>query len=59
MKNVLVISNYRAGRKTAVFNKKAVMKFLFKNAENFKIVDIAEADGIDKSEYDTIKHLVK
>ena len=54
MKNVLVISNYRAGRKTAVFNKKAVMKFLFKNAESFKIVDIAEADEIDKSKYDTI-----
>lgn len=54
MKNVLVISNYRAGRKTAIFNKKAVMKFLFKNAENFKIVDIAEADEIDKTQYDTI-----
>lgn len=54
MKKVLVVSNYRAGRKTAVLNKKILMKFLFKYAENFKIVDICEVDELDVSQFDTI-----
>ena len=54
MKKVLVVSNYRAGRKTAVLNKKTLRKFLFDNSESFKIVDISEVDEFDVSEFDTI-----
>lgn len=54
MKNVLVICNYKAGRKTAVLNKKKLKKFLFKNAEKFKILDICSDREIDVTDYDTI-----
>lgn len=54
MKKVLVVSNYRAGRKTAVLNKKTLRKFLYKNSEDFNIVDICDVDNIDTSDYDTI-----
>ena len=54
MKNVLVVSNYRAGRKTAILNKKKLRKFLYKNSENFKIIDICDVDNIDITEFDTI-----
>lgn len=54
MKKVLVVSNYRAGRKTAVLNKKALIKFLFKNAESFIIVDVCELDKIDTLNFDTV-----
>ena len=54
MKKVLVVSNYRAGRKTAVLNKKTLRKFLYKNSEDFSIVDICDVDNIDTSDYDTI-----
>ena len=54
MKKVLVVSNYRAGRKTAVLNKKVLRKFLHKNSESFKIVDICEVDHIETSDFDTI-----
>ena len=54
MKKVLVVSNYRAGRKTAVLNKKKLRKFLYKNSEKFKIIDICDLDNIDTSEFDTI-----
>lgn len=54
MKRVLVVSNYRAGRKTAVLNKKKLRQFLYKNSEDFNIVDICDVDNIDTSDYDTI-----
>lgn len=54
MKRVLVVSNYRAGRKTAVLNKKKLRQFLYKNSEYFNIVDICDVDNIDTSDYDTI-----
>lgn len=54
MKRVLVVSNYRAGRKTAVLNKKRLRQFLYKNSEDFNIVDICDVDNIDTSDYDTI-----
>lgn len=54
MKKVLVVSNYRAGRKTAILNKKTLRKFLYKNSEDFNIVDICDVDNIDTSDYDTI-----
>ena len=54
MKKVLVVSNYRAGRKTAVLNKKILRKFLYKNSEDFRIVDICDVDNIDTSEFDTV-----
>lgn len=54
MKKVLVVSNYRAGRKTAVLNKKTLRKFLYKNSEEFQIIDICAVDNIDTSEFDTI-----
>ncbi len=54
MKNVLVVSNYRAGRKTAVLNKKILKKFLYQHAEHFKIIDICDLDNINTTEFDTI-----
>ena len=54
MKNVLVICNYKAGRKTAILNKKKLKKFLFKNAEKFKIIDICSDSELDVTDYDTI-----
>ena len=54
MKNVLVVSNYKAGRKTAILNKKILKKFLYKHAEYFQIIDINDLDNINISPFDTI-----
>ncbi len=54
MNRVLVVSNYKAGRKKAVLNKKTLRKFLYKYSEYFNIVDICDLENINTSEYDTI-----
>lgn len=54
MKNILVVCNYRAGRKTADLNKKFLRKFLLENFEKISIVDICEVDDIDTSKFDTV-----
>lgn len=54
MKNVLVVSNYNAGRKKAIIHKKLMLKFLLKNCENFKFVTIDEFNDIDIDNYDTV-----
>ena len=54
MKNVLVVSNYNAGRKKAIMYKKLLHKFLMRNSENFKFITIDELDEIRNREYDVI-----
>ena len=54
MKNVLVVSNYNAGRKKAVMYKKLLHKFLLRNSENFKFITIDELDEINRGDYDVI-----
>lgn len=54
MKNVMVVFNYNAGRKQAIFCKKKIHKFLFNNCNEFKFVDIDEFNNFNLAEYDTI-----
>ena len=54
MKNVLVVSNYNAGRKKAIMYKKLLHKFLMHNSENFKFITIDELEEIRNSKYDVI-----
>ncbi len=54
MNNVLVVSNFNAGRKTAIKNKKKVLDFLIKRVNTFKFVGIDELNTIDVSAFDTI-----
>ena len=54
MKNVLVVSNYNAGRKKAIMYKKLLHKFLMHNSENFKFITIDELDEINRGDYDVI-----
>ena len=44
MNNVLVVSNFNAGRKKALKYRKAVQKFLLKNAKTFKFVSVDEIE---------------
>lgn len=54
MKNVLVVSNYNAGRKQALMQKKLLHKFLLKRCQKFKFISIDEFDEIDLKEFDTV-----
>ena len=54
MKNVLVVSNFNAGRKKALKYKKTVINFLIKNSNKFKFISVDEIDYIDLTDYDTI-----
>lgn len=54
MNNVLVVANYNAGRKQAVFHKKKLHKYLMKKCKKFKFVTIDEIDDINSDEFDTI-----
>lgn len=54
MDNVLVISNFNAGRKKAVMYKKELQKYLMSHSKKFKFISIDEFDSIDISKYDTI-----
>ena len=54
MKNVLVVSNYNAGRKQALQQKKILHKFLFQKCRKFKFISIDELNEIEISDYDTL-----
>ncbi len=54
MKNVIVISNFDAGRRKALKYKKEVQKFLLNNAESFKFISLDELSSQDMKKYDTI-----
>ena len=54
MKNVLVVSNYNAGRKEALAHKKVIHKFLLKRCQKFKFVSIDEINDLQIDDYDTI-----
>ena len=54
MKNVLVVSNYNAGRKQAIIHKKILHKFLLQRCQKFKFISIDELAQIDITDFDTI-----
>lgn len=54
MDNVLVISNFNAGRKKAILYKKSLTKFLLHKSKKFKFISIDEFDNLDISCFDTI-----
>ncbi len=54
MENVLVVTNFNAGRKKAVKYKKTVMKFLFVHSKYFRFIELDELDDFDISIFDTI-----
>lgn len=54
MNNVLVVSNFNAGRKTAIKYKKKVLDFLIKRVNTFKFIGIDELNNIDTASFDTI-----
>lgn len=54
MKNVLVVSNYNAGRKKALMLKKVIHKFLLKRATKFKFISIDELSDIEIGTFDTV-----
>ena len=54
MNNVLVVSNFNAGRKKALMHKKTLMKFLLANCEKFRFVSIDEFSELNIDEFDTI-----
>jgi len=54
MKNVLVVSNYNAGRKEALAHKKELHKFLLKRCQRFKFISIDELNDVTVDDYDTI-----
>lgn len=54
MKNVLVVSNYNAGRKQAVMHKKTLQKFLLKRCRKFKFISIEELESIEVDDFDTV-----
>ncbi len=54
MKNVLVVSNYNAGRKKGIKFKKTIQKFLLKNSDKFKFITIDELNKDVIGDFDTI-----
>ncbi len=54
MKNVLVVTNFNAGRKTAIKYKKKVLDFLIKRVNTFKFIGIDELENTDTAQIDTI-----
>lgn len=54
MNNVLVVANYNAGCRQAVFYKKKLHKYLMKKCKKFKFVTIDEIEDINSDEFDTI-----
>ena len=54
MKNVLIVTNFNAGRKQALKYKKQVIKFVLKHTTQFKFTDIDELKEFDVSPFDTI-----
>ena len=54
MKNVLIVTNFNAGRRKAIKYKKTVLDFLIKRCKMFKFASIEELDNIDFEQFDTI-----
>ena len=54
MKNVLIVTNFNAGRKKALKYKKQVIKFVLKHTNQFKFVDIDELRETDVNLYDVV-----
>ncbi len=54
MDNVLVISNFNAGRKKAVLYKKSLVKFLLQKSKMFKFISVDDFADTDITEFDTI-----
>ena len=54
MKNTLVVFNYNAGRKKAVFCKKQLQKFLLTKTKKFKFVSFDEFNEVAINDYDVI-----
>ena len=54
MKNVLIVTNFNAGRKKAIKYKKTVLDFLIRRCKMFKFATIEELDNIDFNLFDTI-----
>ncbi|MGM9994019.1 MAG: diacylglycerol/lipid kinase family protein [Candidatus Avigastranaerophilus sp.] len=54
MKNVLVITNFNAGRKQVIRYKKDVLDFLIKRCKMFKFAEIDELNNIDIRPFDTV-----
>ena len=54
MNSVLIVTNFNAGRKTAIKYKKRVIDFVHKYTKSFKFVDIDELQTLDVTPFDTI-----
>ena len=54
MKNVLIVTNFNAGRRKAIKYKKRVIDFVLLYTKLFKFVDIDELKTIDTNPFDTI-----
>ena len=54
MNNVLIISNFEAGRRKAVKYKKLVLDFILKYTQSFKCIGLDDIKTIDIYQYDTL-----
>ena len=54
MKNVLVVTNFNAGRKSAIKYKKFVLNFLLKHCEKLKFITIDEFNDFAIQDFDSI-----
>lgn len=54
MNNVVIVSNFSAGRKKAVKYKKDIQKFLIKKQVYFRFVDIEQLNNLDMNKFDTV-----
>ena len=52
--NILIVTNFNAGRKKAVKYKKIVIDFVLRYTKSFKFVDIDELKELDVEPFDTI-----
>lgn len=54
MKNVLIITNFNAGRKQGIKYKKDVLNFLIKRCQMFKFISIEDIETVNIEIFDTI-----
>lgn len=54
MNNVLIVANFRAGRKQAIKYRKEIQKFLFRKRVHFQFVTIDQLNDVDMEMFDTI-----
>ena len=54
MRNVLIVSNFCAGRKQAIKYKRKIQKFLLVRLVFFRFVDIDQIQNVDMEKFDTI-----